>query len=383
MRTILQGFLLTLTMLACKEAVEKKRYKPASSGNINSLLVVMDNDLWQGRVGDAVRLNIGSEVSGLPQKEVYFDFNQVPSAVFSDFVRLNRIILKVQISEKIGAAYYKNPYANPQSMVVISAPDRESLIDIIAKEAPEIISKFKSYEFQEKQRRINKSLLNSEKIQTALDIRVRLPSVYRIAKSEKDFFWIRKDTKTGSLNLLLYTLNENKLNSSKSFDLTSSEKSRNVILGKEVGPIYSATTSDIISTIDKITDQVSDIEIEFESKLDKLEIENSNLRNQVISLKNENHKTIEQTSDFYSMSMLRDLLFHVQEHQFTIPQIKDGLADLGLFFCGFKTEHNLQYFKSRGLSKSAVYDLDKWDKFEKANPHTFGSMYQFWCQKIN
>mgnify|MGYP001286724013 CR=1 FL=1 len=105
-------------------------------------------------------------------------------------------------------------------------------------------------------------------------------------------------------------------------------------------------------------------------------------RNQVISLKNENHKTIEQTSDFYSMSMLRDLLFHVQEHQFTIPQIKDGLADLGLFFCGFKTEHNLQYFKSRGLSKSAVYDLDKWDKFEKANPHTFGSMYQFWCQKV-
>jgi hypothetical protein len=217
MRTILQGFLFTLTLLACKEAVEKKRYKPASSGNINSLLVVMDNDLWQGRVGDAVRLNIGSEVYGLPQKEAYFDFNQVPSAVFSDFVRLNRIILKAQISEKIGAAYYKNPYANPQSMVVISAPDRESLIDIIAKEAPEIISKFKSYEFQEKQRRINKSLLNSEKIQTALDIRVRLPSVYRIAKSEKDFFWIRKDTKTGSLNLLLYTLNENKLNSSKSF----------------------------------------------------------------------------------------------------------------------------------------------------------------------
>lgn len=217
MRTILQGFLLTLTMLACKEAVEKKRYKPASSGNINSLLVVMDNDLWQGRVGNAVRLNIGSEVYGLPQKEAYFDFNQVPSAVFSDFVRLNRIILKVQISEKIGASYYKNPYANPQSMVVISAPDRESLIDIIAKEAPDIISKFKSYEFKEKQRRINKSPFNSKQIQTALEIRVSLPSAYRIAKSNKDFFWIRKDIKAGSLNLLLYSLNENKLNLSKSF----------------------------------------------------------------------------------------------------------------------------------------------------------------------
>ena len=41
----------------------------------------------------------------------------------------------------------------------------------------------------------------------------------------------------------------------------------------------------MISTIDRITNQVTDIEKEFESKLDKLEIENSNLRNQIVSLK--------------------------------------------------------------------------------------------------
>jgi tetratricopeptide (TPR) repeat protein len=46
-----------------------------------------------------------------------------------------------------------------------------------------------------------------------------------------------------------------------------------------------ATSSDLISTIDRITNQVTDIEKDFESKLDKLEIENSNLRNQIVSLK--------------------------------------------------------------------------------------------------
>ena len=66
---------------------------------------------------------------------------------------------------------------------------------------------------------------------------------------------------------------------------TSTEKSNHVIQRKDAGSIYMATTSDLISTIDRITDQVTVIEKEFESKLDKLEIENSNLRNQIVSLK--------------------------------------------------------------------------------------------------
>ena len=66
---------------------------------------------------------------------------------------------------------------------------------------------------------------------------------------------------------------------------TPTEKSNHIIQGKDAGSIYMATTSDLISTIDRITNQVTDIEKEFESKLDKLEIENSNLRNQIVSLK--------------------------------------------------------------------------------------------------
>ena len=32
-------------------------------------------------------------------------------------------------------------------------------------------------------------------------------------------------------------------------------------------------------------------------------------------------------SDFYNMSDCRDLLFHVQEHRFNLPQIKKILGD--------------------------------------------------------
>ena len=46
-------------------------------------------------------------------------------------------------------------------------------------------------------------------------------------------------------------------------------------------------------------------------------------------------RTSPRYSDFFTTGECRDLLFHVQEHQFTIPEIKNFLAEIGLTFLGF------------------------------------------------
>ena len=94
------------------------------------------------------------------------------------------------------------------------------------------------------------------------------------------------------------------------------------------------------------------------------------------------HKKILNSSDFYSLSELKDLLFHVQEQRFTIHQIQDCLAELGLKFCGFESAEIVSHFKRTYSGASDPYDLDKWQTYEEANPGAFGGMYQFWCQKI-
>ena len=86
-------------------------------------------------------------------------------------------------------------------------------------------------------------------------------------------------------------------------------------------------------------------------------------------------------SDFYSLSTLKDLLFHVQEHRFTIPLIKDYLNELGIKFCGFESSKIVSHFKKTNKDKKDPYDLDKWKVYEEANPIAFTAMYQFWCQK--
>ena len=59
---------------------------------------------------------------------------------------------------------------------------------------------------------------------------------------------------------------------------------KKVVRNNEVRSVYMATTSEVFSSLDKINDQVSAIEKSFSSKLKTLEIENSRLINQVISL---------------------------------------------------------------------------------------------------
>ena len=105
-------------------------------------------------------------------------------------------------------------------------------------------------------------------------------------------------------------------------------------------------------------------------------------RNELIKSEKVCDKLIQSSTDFYSLSSLRDLLFHVQEHRFTIPQIKDCLSELGLKFCGFEDATVVRDFKVTNTGVNETYDLDKWHSYEEANPRSFASMYQFWCQKV-
>ena len=93
------------------------------------------------------------------------------------------------------------------------------------------------------------------------------------------------------------------------------------------------------------------------------------------------HKLLLNSADFYSLSGLRDLLFHVQEHRFTIPQIKDYLGKLGLKFCGFEHREIVSHFKITNTNTEDPYNLEKWHLYEKANQSAFSGMYQFWVQK--
>ena len=111
------------------------------------------------------------------------------------------------------------------------------------------------------------------------------------------------------------------------------------------------------------------------------ETEIRNFRQLLAESSNKNHQLLTDSTDFYSLSTLRDLIFHEQEHRFTIHKIKTCLDELGVKFCGFENEAALSDFRGLHGSGADIYDLNLWHQFEVRNPQAFAGMYQFWCQK--
>ncbi len=92
--------------------------------------------------------------------------------------------------------------------------------------------------------------------------------------------------------------------------------------------------------------------------------------------------SVAQRDDFFTLSECRDLLFHVQEHRVTIPEIKSFLAANGLDFGGFFVDSGTRArFAARFPRAPAALDLDCWHAFETDVPDTFAGMYQFSLRK--
>jgi SAM-dependent methyltransferase len=86
--------------------------------------------------------------------------------------------------------------------------------------------------------------------------------------------------------------------------------------------------------------------------------------------------------DFFATSECRDMLFHVQEHQMTLPEINRFVGEHDLEFVGFQVEpHVLQKFATQHADPAALTDLGLWHKFETENPAAFAGMYQFWIRR--
>ena len=89
---------------------------------------------------------------------------------------------------------------------------------------------------------------------------------------------------------------------------------------------------------------------EIKNKINKLKLQSNykniiKFRKDLIENNNDQWNYIKSSPDFYTVSGVRDLLFHVQEHRFTISKIKEYLDKLGLIFLGFEDQLVKENFK--------------------------------------
>ena len=83
--------------------------------------------------------------------------------------------------------------------------------------------------------------------------------------------------------------------------------------------------------------------------------------------------------DFYGLHECRDLLFHVEEHRYTPPQLGEMAASLGLDVLGLAVDPATR--RRCAKRRGGEPDLAAWDDFEREFPGTFAGMYLLWVRK--
>ena len=198
-------FFLAALISSCNSPIPN--YKPKSSGNINTVTVVIENSLWNSSTGDSIRSFFASEFEGLPQQEPIFSLRQIPTETFSGFTRESRNIILIQKITKNTFVIEKDKYAYPQILVNVSAPTVEQIINKIKKNKERIIDEIKTNEIKEKQKRIKISKLNKTNLSSALSIDLVMPSAYKVyKKGDGNIVWLQRDTDKGTVNILAYEL---------------------------------------------------------------------------------------------------------------------------------------------------------------------------------
>jgi len=195
-------FFVSLIFLSCKN--ESDSIIRQSRGKINTISVIIDDQLWNADVGDSIRNKFASPVIGLPQEEPLFNINQYPTKLLEGFMTDTRAIIVVKKATINKFQIHKNQYASPQNVFHISGKNPSDIIACIEKNYAKMIQIIKEGEIGETQKISKESLLDTQIIANKFRINIAIPTGYIYVLQKSNFIWLKKEIIGGNTSLLLY-----------------------------------------------------------------------------------------------------------------------------------------------------------------------------------
>lgn len=201
-------FLLLVTSIVLTSCNSKEvKNVTETYGKTNEVSVIIDDQLWNGEVGDSMRNKFASPVLGLPQEEPVFTLNQYPVKLLEGFMTNSRNIIVVKKEAKSQFRIENNEFANPQVVVHVSGETVQEILDTIQNNDSLIINKIKESEIRVFQNKIKQdSLFDVSKISDKFNVRLNIPIKYKMVLHGKKFIWLKKEITSGNLSLIFYQI---------------------------------------------------------------------------------------------------------------------------------------------------------------------------------
>ena len=211
MKKIITGIFISCLFISC---FDNTVVLPRSVGSFNKVTVVAKGSLWLGDSGKEIRNSFGELMVGLPQPERTLSVGHVAPNGFTSMMRSNRNILIIETNDKESYTKTYNKYSSPQTIVYVSAKDKEDLVSVLKANMKDIIQTFKDSDIKVLQKVFANKRVNDSMYKTLknLNISLTIPEEFRTVDDTGEFLWLRQHLKSGiargagNNNILVYSL---------------------------------------------------------------------------------------------------------------------------------------------------------------------------------
>lgn len=201
-----------MAVLAFAVVFTSCEYKNNSVGEIAEILIVVQNDdQWNGRIGDSIRAYFQANQYGLPQPEPRNSLTHIKKSKFSDLFKKYKSIIEVEIDpnlDKAVATTSENFWTDPQRYIKISAPNITTWVELFDQQK-EMYQQW--FDEVERERimiwyRKNEDKALGDSIAKHMGIRLTIPNEFTLAVNKSDFMWFRSETKQSSADIVIYQI---------------------------------------------------------------------------------------------------------------------------------------------------------------------------------
>ncbi len=225
-----------LFVFSCRSVNPQYGPKPPALGKMNEIVVIADDDLWQGMIGDTFKFYFGSAYPIMPTPEPIFDIRHfTPEQLTQEPLRKelrtyvilgdlsnNQSATSAIIANDLGQEKYKealssntfttsvgkNKWAEGQLVIYLFANNKDALAKVISESFPGVAKRVNQHDNDQLGAMTYagstyKSFSND--ILEKYGFQLGLPAAYKLAKNVDDLSWYRKDDREYIINLVFDT----------------------------------------------------------------------------------------------------------------------------------------------------------------------------------
>jgi len=194
----------TVLLASCNGTIS-----PDSIGNGSEIIVICTEKQWDGTVGETIRQALMQSMPGLPDAEPQFTPVFIPEQNSGKFLLTNCNVLLVNIQPENKAGKIEtltDVWSHPQQVIKIKAGSDTAFTNLFSKNSELINSLFHQNERArfDAQNLLNRNLVVEKMLEDEFGIKMIIPKDFYQAKKTSDFVWLRSDTTSMSLGLMIY-----------------------------------------------------------------------------------------------------------------------------------------------------------------------------------